>query len=700
LISTRGHGESWNPADAWLLLLYGLAAPFFVAYSSVFTRRRHENAPWARDSFVTVSLGGILFAVIGLFGYRISTNVWPTVVLLVSVVSISLVLLVYGLYLLWIYDVASPRVRHQLVWPILLAVGISLYVGLSLPTFHNSYHALVAPGLLFLLILTSDRIKKRLPLIVYVAAFATFAALALWSQGYRNDLLTMFFCVCVAAYLAVFEAWGATSLVGREQNTKVLNQETLIGRYYKATLITLIASGLAFPGFYIYTQFTQWFLLAFGIHTIIAFSLWFGAGRDNQFRDWRWFLLKTIWGATALGVLIVDAFARDHGVSSSDTLMNGPTVSLAAGITLFMLGLEIKARNDERQLPGPTAAHTRRRGYIVSVLLIAMFCTYATYEVYLSNVSSDQMIAARARYACWLYLSYWLAAILFLVRRYYDLFMKGPNRNTNVIGMVIGVLVLVRAFTATIVAAVVAVPLVLAGRHWTVAILDAGPFYLAAMGGFALNDIFDVQSDAVNRPYRPLPNKTFGVTPARAIAVSMLLSAIVLSAFAAHSYVQLMLYTAAIVGVVAYNFVVRRWACCKGLYTSFICGLPLIYLLQEHLGTVWFLIGAIVYIWGRETLMDIFDIKGDRVSGRITIPMMIGPNVAANCAFSLLFLSVLAIAMAGIPFRVLVMLCSWLLLLTILWHCYGTSGRRWTVYLLWIPMLVVPLGSLSNLFLR
>jgi geranylgeranylglycerol-phosphate geranylgeranyltransferase len=695
LIDTRSAHVVRDPQDVWLLLLYGLAAPFFVGYSSVFTRARDDSPRGDRDTFVYVLMGGLMLSAIGILVYRIRSNAWPPVGPVVSLTSLAVVFLLYGVYLLWFFDKAtSPRARHQLVWSILLAIGLSLYVGLSLRSFFSSYRPLVPPAVLFVLIASSESFRKRRSLLIYISSFTALAVLIIWFQGMQAELLTMFFCVCVSAYVAVFEAWGATSSIVEEEGSRELGQRTFAGRYYNATLLALIVSGALFPAFYIFTRFTRWFLLAYAIHTIISLALWLWAGVDGRFRDYPWLLLKNIMGTVALVGLIVDAFARNHEVTVSATLMNAVTYAAVFGVTVFVLAPHAPKVWEEWGREGLAGLLSAPRRFIVVLLFFAVFGVFTSIEVYLSYASADQMIAGRARYACWLYIVYWIGALMYLGNDYRS--PNRPQRGQNVLGALLGTLMLVRVFTSGIIGAMVTVPSVWAGRPGLWSLAQGLPFCFAAMGGFALNDILDVNCDAVNRPYRPLPKGALSVRAAWMITVVALFASVVTSIVVSRSRRELVFYAAALIGVIAYNAVVKHLGVCKGLFTALICAIPLLFLATEGLVGFYLPGAAAIYIWGRETLMDVFDMRGDGTSGRHTIPMVIGQRAASWVGFCLLYAAVLVIGSFGASDALLVILICWLALTGILWFSLGSLGKRWTVYLLWGPMLIVPATTLSG----
>ncbi len=259
-----------------------------------------------------------------------------------------------------------------------------------------------------------------------------------------------------------------------------------------------------------------------------------------------------------------------------------------------------------------------------------------------------------------------------------------------------GLLQTTRVPTALLMGATVFLPALFTGVAPLAALLRAVPFVLGALGGFALNDYHDASKDRVNNPHRAIPRGALSESGVLAAALVLLVAALLAGVYEARGRADLLLYAVFILGMWSYNVVVRRLAASKTVYTAVVSSTlvwfdvvvlgyrPLYYL---------FPIAVVLFIVGRELLMDIRDMRGDRLGGAVTVPMILGPGATARLAFALQ----LAGASLLLPVAVTVSL-PWngLLLALVLasiggamlaWWRDAERYQRYVIHGLWIPML-------------
>ena len=163
-------------------------------------------------------------------------------------------------------------------------------------------------------------------------------------------------------------------------------------------------------------------------------------------------------------------------------------------------------------------------------------------------------------------------------------------------------------------------------------------------GGNALNDLFDVETDRVNHPDRPLVTGALTVGEARAFALGVFFFAAVLGALASLLALGVVLLNAAL--MYAYEARLKKRGAPGNLVIAYLVGslflfagvavyrgdaLPLVR--TSLLALLAFLTTA-----GREITKDIEDVAGD--TDRRTLPQRIGAKAAGRVAAAALFAGV------------------------------------------------------------
>jgi geranylgeranylglycerol-phosphate geranylgeranyltransferase len=249
--------------------------------------------------------------------------------------------------------------------------------------------------------------------------------------------------------------------------------------------------------------------------------------------------------------------------------------------------------------------------------------------------------------------------------------------------------------TSLVIAAVTILPSLHEGKRLPDAILAALPFFLAAAGGFALNDYYDEDKDAINKPYRAIPSGRLSPPLAQKVGVTLITAAFAFSFIASRSPIELVLYFAAIVGVSTYNYLVKHFTLYKNIVTSIVSALPIAFVvivLHYPLIYVTVPVASLSFLLGREWLMDIRDISGDQFSGIKTLPLLIGPKNTARLGFVLLATSVVTLLPLAATVQtawssiLLGMMTTSIALLVALWYRRKGTYQRAVVLGLWFPM--------------
>jgi 4-hydroxybenzoate polyprenyltransferase len=215
----------------------------------------------------------------------------------------------------------------------------------------------------------------------------------------------------------------------------------------------------------------------------------------------------------------------------------------------------------------------------------------------------------------------------------------GPKpRIAQVWHSILGVLLITRAFTSGLISLAVFLPLYWAGKGVGTSFYSCIPFLCAAAGGFAMNDYHDLPKDRINKPYRALPSGKISGRAAYLLAVALMVLACLASLLFFRTKLELLLYLGSILGVGFYNVVLKHLSLSKTVLTAAISVLPLFYVTSTlAYPSVYLLIpiGGLFFLIGRELLMDIRDINGDKRARMKTLPMIVGSRATAASAFLL-----------------------------------------------------------------
>ncbi len=192
--------------------------------------------------------------------------------------------------------------------------------------------------------------------------------------------------------------------------------------------------------------------------------------------------------------------------------------------------------------------------------------------------------------------------------------------------------------------------LVATGTVTTPAIVLVPVVVLVTAAGNVINDFFDAEIDAINRPDRPIPSGVVLRSTARSFAVTLFFGGILFAFFtnplclaiAAVNSVLLVLYAARLKGMpftgnVAVSYLAASIFLFGGAFAGFeglLANLPL---------------AAIAFFatLSRELLKDAEDVDGDAAQGARTLPIIAGIPATCRAAFAC---SLVAAAISIIPF--------------------------------------------------
>lgn len=151
-------------------------------------------------------------------------------------------------------------------------------------------------------------------------------------------------------------------------------------------------------------------------------------------------------------------------------------------------------------------------------------------------------------------------------------------------------------------------------------------FFLSS-GGNIINDYFDIETDRVNKPQRPLVSSEYNLRTVFSLAIIMLLLGILFSAFI--SLFTLIIASAAAVLLFFYSRNFKGMPIVGNFVIAILSGLLFIYgalIAENPANGIFPALFAFLITMGREITKDIEDMDGDRSAGMHTLPVLIGKN--------------------------------------------------------------------------
>ena len=174
--------------------------------------------------------------------------------------------------------------------------------------------------------------------------------------------------------------------------------------------------------------------------------------------------------------------------------------------------------------------------------------------------------------------------------------------------------------------------------------------FLISASILVLNDYFDIETDRINAPERPIPSNMVSPTEALLFSVLLLSTGIFLSYFIGITPLIIAIILA-ITGFL-YNRFFKKSGLPGNLMVSFSVGMTFIYggatvgLAFNKIVLFFFIIAALIDL-GEEIAADSMDIKGDMLINSNSLAIKYGASVALKISVSIFFLVIL---LSFIPF--------------------------------------------------
>jgi geranylgeranylglycerol-phosphate geranylgeranyltransferase len=187
---------------------------------------------------------------------------------------------------------------------------------------------------------------------------------------------------------------------------------------------------------------------------------------------------------------------------------------------------------------------------------------------------------------------------------------------------------------------------------WLVAVLTFFSLALIASAGFAINDYFDRESDAVIKPKRPIPSG--GLTLKQVVAVTGVLFALGLVLSALINWLSFAIIALDSLLLLVYSYMVKRKSgFAANLLMGILTGTAFIFGQATSTGTIT-LVSLSLYpiafgTIGGNVLRDVLSIEGDAKVGYPTLPQKIGAVGAAKVGGIFFLLTGLLAPLPALP---------------------------------------------------
>ncbi len=173
---------------------------------------------------------------------------------------------------------------------------------------------------------------------------------------------------------------------------------------------------------------------------------------------------------------------------------------------------------------------------------------------------------------------------------------------------------------------------------------------LITAAGNVINDFFDAEIDAINRPDRPIPSGTVSKGAAWGFAVTLFLAGILVSSFTNSVCIVIAIFNSVL--LIAYAAKLKSTLLIGNIVVAYLSASIFLFggALNGVDGLVRIIpIAAITFfaMLSRELLKDAEDVEGDRAGGADTLPIRIGIKKTSEFA---LITAALAVAASFIPY--------------------------------------------------
>ena len=194
--------------------------------------------------------------------------------------------------------------------------------------------------------------------------------------------------------------------------------------------------------------------------------------------------------------------------------------------------------------------------------------------------------------------------------------------------------------------------------------------------GYIINDILDIDIDAVSAPKRPLPSGSISIIAAKIICISCLCLALLFAFLLGNLGFFLYIVVYAIMFWIYTKYLKSNWVIKNGVTAFFFSSMALIPAFFDiTLFSKLFLLFAVAFIFtfGREILMDVRDLDGDKI---ILKQKRLSKKISLCLSTFLLLFSFLTMEIAYLSFSILRYATAFFLCATFI-ICFKRRRKVW-----------------------
>ena len=239
---------------------------------------------------------------------------------------------------------------------------------------------------------------------------------------------------------------------------------------------------------------------------------------------------------------------------------------------------------------------------------------------------------------------------------------------------------------------------------FAITLFRPAPFVLAAAGAFALNDYFDYEKDAINKPYRALPMHIFSLRFARNLGTALIVASVVsIIPFIFVDWVDCLLYLTASIGAVCYSVFLNKLSFVKSLVTALVLLCPFIMITKNaaiNIDLVAFWIASGLSVISKEILMDVYDYEGDKAQGFKTVAVVLGKKWTEKLSIAFFFVALLIFSISyrsvELSVPLLPISLGFGMVAYFIWFVAGRKQKRLAMLSLWAPLVLYSLPIMAG----
>ncbi|UCG02311.1 MAG: geranylgeranylglycerol-phosphate geranylgeranyltransferase [Candidatus Heimdallarchaeota archaeon] len=172
---------------------------------------------------------------------------------------------------------------------------------------------------------------------------------------------------------------------------------------------------------------------------------------------------------------------------------------------------------------------------------------------------------------------------------------------------------------------------------------------LIAIGGYTINDVFDIEIDKINAPHRPLPSGLMTIGQAKGFSIVLFMIGVATPLLNIYENYVINLqasFIALVGGLLLYLYAIyfKRSGFTGNVMIGVLTAIPFIYggFLTKSFKTMIFpVLFSFLIIVGREVIKDIEDVHGDQIKDVQSIALKYGVKPARNIGFLILLLLII-----------------------------------------------------------